>query len=64
MKHTLFPLSTTLNETIKAVEKACIADTLARTDGNRTHAANALGIKIRTFHNKLKSHEHAGRHQR
>lgn len=59
-----FPLSTTLNETIKAVEKACIADALARTDGNRTHAANTLGIKIRTFHNKLKSHEHAGRRER
>ncbi len=59
-----FPLSTTLNETIKAVEKACIADALVRTDGNRTQAANDLGIKIRTLHNKLKSHEHAGKRER
>lgn len=40
------------------VERNLILATLRHTDGNRTHAANVLGISIRTMRNKLR--EYAG----
>ena len=36
-----------------AVEQQLIIDTLGHCLGNRTHAANILGISIRTLRNKL-----------
>ena len=39
--------------TVADVEKNLIIDTLKHTLGNRTHAANILGISIRTLRNKL-----------
>jgi DNA-binding NtrC family response regulator len=40
------------------VERDLILDTLKHCVGNRTHAANILGISIRTLRNKL--HKYAG----
>jgi len=40
--------------TVAQVEQDLILDTLSHCLGNRTHAANILGISIRTLRNKLK----------
>lgn len=42
-----------LTAPLKEVEKQMILHTLRRTDGNRTHAAQLLGISVRTLRNKL-----------
>jgi two-component system response regulator FlrC len=46
--------------TVSAVEQQLIIDTLSHCLGNRTHAANILGISIRTLRNKLKEYSEAG----
>jgi DNA-binding NtrC family response regulator len=38
------------------VERDLILATLRQMDGNRTHAAKALGISIRTMRNKLRAY--------
>ena len=43
-----------VGRTVAAVERDLIIDTLQHCLGNRTHAANILGISIRTLRNKLK----------
>ena len=43
-----------VGRTVESVEKELILDTLNYCLGNRTHAANILGISIRTLRNKLK----------
>ncbi len=42
------------------MEQQLILDTLSHCLGNRTHAANILGISIRTLRNKLKEYNEAG----
>lgn len=46
------------------VEQALILATLLQTNGNRTHAANILGISIRTIRNKLSAYARAGNYLR
>ena len=48
-----FPLNTKLGIALAALEKACILDALARCKDNRTHAAAALGMDLRTFNRRL-----------
>ncbi|HET9160265.1 MAG TPA: sigma-54 dependent transcriptional regulator [Caulobacteraceae bacterium] len=43
-----------VGQTVAAMEQQLILDTLTHCFGNRTHAANILGISIRTLRNKLK----------
>ncbi len=43
-----------VGRTVESVERELILDTLNYCLGNRTHAANILGISIRTLRNKLK----------
>ena len=43
-----------IGRTVAEVERDLIIDTLQHCLGNRTHAANILGISIRTLRNKLK----------
>ncbi|MBR1606001.1 MAG: sigma-54-dependent Fis family transcriptional regulator [Alphaproteobacteria bacterium] len=46
--------------TLAGMERALIIDTLKHTMGNRTIAANILGISIRTLRNKLKQYQDEG----
>jgi len=46
--------------TVAQVEQELILDTLDHCLGNRTHAANILGISIRTLRNKLRTYLDAG----
>lgn len=49
-----------VGRTVAAVERDLILDTLNHCLGNRTHAANILGISIRTMRNKLKQYSEDG----
>ncbi|MBR4127297.1 MAG: sigma-54-dependent Fis family transcriptional regulator [Alphaproteobacteria bacterium] len=49
-----------VGRTVADVEKDLIISTLKHTLGNRTHAANILGISIRTLRNKLKQYMEEG----
>jgi len=49
-----------VGQTVAEVEQQLIIDTLSHCFGNRTHAANILGISIRTLRNKLKEYSEAG----
>ena len=49
-----------VGQTVAQVEQQLILDTLGHCLGNRTHAANILGISIRTLRNKLKEYSEAG----
>jgi two-component system response regulator FlrC len=53
-------LSAFVGQTVAEVEQKLILDTLSHCFGNRTHAANILGISIRTLRNKLKEYSEAG----
>ncbi|WP_341705652.1 helix-turn-helix domain-containing protein, partial [Ferrovibrio sp.] len=49
-----------VGRTVADVERDLIIDTLKHCLGNRTHAANILGISIRTLRNKLKQYSDEG----
>jgi DNA-binding NtrC family response regulator len=49
-----------VGKTVAEVEQGLILDTLDHCLGNRTHAANILGISIRTLRNKLKLYSDQG----
>jgi len=49
-----------VGRTVESVERDLILDTLNYCLGNRTHAANILGISIRTLRNKLKQYGDEG----
>ena len=49
-----------VGQTVAKVERDLIIDTLTHCIGNRTHAANILGISIRTLRNKLKLYGEQG----
>ncbi|PCI99721.1 MAG: sigma-54-dependent Fis family transcriptional regulator [Alphaproteobacteria bacterium] len=49
-----------IGRTIAAVERDMILNTLDHCLGNRTHAANILGISIRTLRNKLNQYKGEG----
>lgn len=51
-----------VGRTVAEVEQDLILDTLNHCLGNRTHAANILGISIRTLRNKLKLYTDQGIH--
>ena len=51
-----------VGRTVADVERELIIDTLYHCLGNRTHAANILGISIRTLRNKLKQYGGNGVH--
>ncbi|HEY0927188.1 sigma-54 dependent transcriptional regulator, partial [Brevundimonas sp.] len=49
-----------VGQTVAQMEKTLILDTLSHCLGNRTHAANILGISIRTLRNKLNEYADEG----
>lgn len=49
-----------IGSTVASMERNLIIDTLKHTMGNRTTAANILGISIRTLRNKLKQYQDEG----
>ncbi len=49
-----------VGQTVAEVEQELILSTLDHCLGNRTHAANILGISIRTLRNKLRAYSDAG----
>ena len=49
-----------VGKTVAEVERDLIVKTLDKCLGNRTHAANILGISIRTLRNKLKQYSEEG----
>ena len=49
-----------VGQTVAEVERDLIMDTLHHCLGNRTHAANILGISIRTLRNKLNQYANEG----
>ncbi|MBE6445527.1 MAG: sigma-54-dependent Fis family transcriptional regulator [Alphaproteobacteria bacterium] len=51
---------TEVGQTVAGMERKLIIDTLKHTLGNRTTAANILGISIRTLRNKLKQYQEEG----
>ena len=58
--HEAAPPATLVGRTVADVERDLIIDTLQHCLGNRTHAANILGISIRTLRNKLKQYSESG----
>jgi DNA-binding NtrC family response regulator len=52
--------SALVGRTVADVERELILETLKHCLGNRTHAANILGILIRTLRNKLNEHADDG----
>lgn len=52
--------SNLVGRTVSDVERQLIIDTLTHCLGNRTHAANILGISIRTLRNKLRQYTDEG----
>jgi transcriptional regulator with PAS, ATPase and Fis domain len=55
----IIPIGTPLDE----VERRVILSTLARSDNNKTRAAEILHISLKTLHNKLKAYREAGEEQ-
>ena len=52
--------SVEIGRTVADVERDLILETLKHCLGNRTHAANILGISIRTLRNKLNEYADGG----
>ena len=57
-------LTPLVGRTVADVERELILETLKRCGGNRTHAANILGISLRTIRNKLNDYAGAQRRPR
>jgi hypothetical protein len=49
-----------VGSTVTEVERELVLQTLARCDGNRTHAARVLGVSVRTLRNKIRQYETMG----
>jgi DNA-binding NtrC family response regulator len=52
--HQIVPLL--IGSTVEAIERELVLQTLARCDGNRTHAARVLGLSVRTMRNKIRQY--------
>ena len=56
--HEIVPML--IGSTVEAIERELVLQTLARCDGNRTHAARVLGFSVRTLRNKIRQYANAG----
>jgi DNA-binding NtrC family response regulator len=57
--HRIVPML--IGSTVEAIERELVLQTLARCDGNRTHAARVLGFSVRTLRNKIRQYATDGR---
>jgi DNA-binding NtrC family response regulator len=48
------PVPLPVGATVADVERELVLQTLARCNGNRTHAARVLGVSVRTLRNRIK----------
>ena len=58
VRNELIPLL--IGSTVEEIERALVVHTLARCDGNRTHAARVLGLSVRTLRNKIRVYSAEG----
>ena len=56
--HEIVPML--IGSAVEAIERELVLQTLARCDGNRTHAARLLGLSVRTMRNKIKQYATSG----
>jgi len=49
-----------IGATVNEIERELVLQTLARCDGNRTHAARVLGVSVRTLRNKIRQYSADG----
>ncbi len=49
-----------IGATVEEIERELVLQTLARCDGNRTHAARVLGVSVRTLRNKIRQYSADG----
>ena len=49
-----------IGSTVGEIERELVLQTLARCDGNRTHAARILGLSVRTLRNKIRQYSAEG----
>lgn len=49
-----------IGATVGEIERELILQTLARCEGNRTHAARVLGVSVRTLRNKIREYSAHG----
>jgi len=49
-------MSPKLGQTLEAVERKLLETTLRATGGNRTHAAEMMGVSLRTIRNKIREY--------
>ena len=49
-----------IGATVGEIERELVLQTLARCDGNRTHAARVLGVSVRTPRNKIRQYSTDG----
>ncbi|MBY0383111.1 MAG: helix-turn-helix domain-containing protein [Xanthobacteraceae bacterium] len=49
-----------IGATVGEIERELVLQTLARCDGNRTHAARVLGVSVRTLRNKIRQYSTDG----
>ncbi|HEX7790518.1 MAG TPA: helix-turn-helix domain-containing protein [Afipia sp.] len=49
-----------IGATVGEIERELVLQTLARCDGNRTHAALVLGVSVRTLRNKIRQYSALG----
>ena len=52
--HEIVPML--IGSPVEAIERELVLQTLARFDGNRTHAARVLGLSVRTMRNKIRQY--------
>jgi len=49
-----------IGSTVGEIERELVLQTLARCNGNRTHAARVLGLSVRTMRNKIRQYSAEG----
>jgi DNA-binding NtrC family response regulator len=54
------PASLPVGATVADIERELVLQTLARCNGNRTHAARQLGVSVRTLRNRIRLYSARG----